>query len=110
MAKAQSGNGEVTDDEKAQMKKIAATNLISQELLELEAHSLHIVATPAEVDSMLQYFKSRFPDEATFEKTLKEAGDTPTNIRLKLAKEIRANKVLARQLQTPKPAKQEMGE
>jgi hypothetical protein len=110
MAKAQNENGEVTNDQKAQMNKIAATSLIGQELLELEARSLHIVATPAEVDSLLLFFKSRFPNEAAFEKTLKEAGDTQVNIRAKLAKEIRANKVLAQHIHTPKPTKEEMRE
>jgi len=101
MAKAQSENGEVTDDQKEQMKKLVATNLIGQELLELEAQSQHIVATQAEVDSLLRVFKARFPDEAAFEKTLKEAGDTQAKMKAKLAKQIRADKVLAQHIRKP---------
>lgn len=109
MAKAQAANGPVNDRQRQQMEKLVATNLIGQELLELEARSAHIQATPAEVDSMWRGFKKRFPDEATFKKALRTAGDTEAKLKAKLARQIRADKVLASQVKRPQmPSETEM--
>ncbi len=93
-ARAQSMNTELTPDQIGQIKKLVATSLIGKQLLELEAQSLHIVATPGQVDSSLRMLKSQFPDEAAFEKTLKESGDNEAKLKAKLAKQIRAEKVM----------------
>ncbi len=111
MSKAQAAYGEITPQRREEIKKLVSTNLIGQELLELEAKAKHIEATPKEVDSVLQGFKKRFPDEATFKKMLKEAGDNEVRVKVKLAKQIRADKVLASRIKRPEmPSEKEMKE
>ena len=109
MIKAQSANGEVGAEQREMMKKLVATNLIGQELLEMEAKTLHIEASATQVDSVLRSFKSRFPDETTFKKALQEAGDTEAKVKVKLARQIRADKVLASRIKKPEmPTEKEM--
>ena len=111
MSKAQSAYGEITPARREEIKKLVTTNLIGQELLELEAKAKHVEATPMEVDSVLQGFKKRFPDEATFKKMLKEAGDNEARVKTKLARQIRADKVLAARIKRPEmPSEKEMKE
>src|SRR4051812_8078855 len=50
-AQAQEAGGEIQPGQKLEMRKLVATNLIGQELLEQEAKALHIQASPKEIDS-----------------------------------------------------------
>ena len=109
MARAQATNGELGEGQRQKMEKLVATNLIGQELLELEAKSAHIEAKPAEIDSMWRGFKKRFPDEASFKKALRAAGDNEAQLKGKLARQIRADKVLAAHVKKPQlPSDKEM--
>ncbi|HAO99738.1 MAG TPA: hypothetical protein DCQ83_06805 [Fibrobacteres bacterium] len=109
LEKAQSVYGEITASKREEMRKLVSSNLIGQELLEQEAKALHVQATPAEVDSALKLFKKNFPDEASFKKTLKDAGDNETKVKVKLSRQIRADKVLATRIKKPEmPSDKEM--
>ena len=95
--------------EKAALEKMIATNLIGQELLDLEAKRLNVKAEEKDIDSMFRYFRGNFPDAATFSLALKEAGDTEASLKNKLARQIKADKILSGQVQkVERPTDKEM--
>ena len=98
MSKANPTPRVLDEREKAAMAAMIATNLIGQELLELEGKRLAIAAPEAEVDSMYKMLKSNFPDEATWRRMLKEGGNTDKSFRDKLARQIKADKILNAQV------------
>lgn len=87
-----------SEQEKSAMAAMIATNLIGQELLELESKRLAITAAEAEVDSMYKVLKANFPDEATWKRVLKEGNNTEKTFREKLARQIKADKILNKQV------------
>jgi parvulin-like peptidyl-prolyl isomerase len=95
MAQAQTSDGNLPPEREVALKKMVATNLIGQELLEKEASTLKIKVAATEIDSLLDQFKRNFPDEATFQAELKKAGNSEKSLREKLGKQIRADKVMS---------------
>src|SRR5690606_24990550 len=87
----------------AAMRRAVATNLIGQELLELEAKAAGVRAEPAEIDSALNLLKGQFPDAASWREAMRRSGDTETEVRAKIARQIRADKVLAANVAAPEP-------
>lgn len=98
MAKANPTPRTPSEQEKSAMAAMIATNLIGQELLELESKRLAITAADAEVDSMYKVLKANFPDEATWKRVLKEGNNTEKSFREKLARQIKADKILNKQV------------
>lgn len=96
-------------DQKSQLIQIVSGNLIGQELLDLEASATGIKISPAEVDSLNTMFRKSFPDEKAFQSTLKAMDIKPTELKDRMAKELRINKILYKKL-TPleKPSEEEM--
>jgi peptidyl-prolyl cis-trans isomerase SurA len=94
MAKANPSPEAMGENEKAAMARMIATNLIGQELLELESKALAITAGEKEIDSMYKALRSNFPDEAAWKRALKEGGNTEKTFREKLARQIKADKIL----------------
>lgn len=94
MAKANPSSQAMGEKEKAAMAQMIATNLIGQELLELESKALAVTADAKEVDSMYKALRSNFPDEAAWKRALKEGGNTEKTFREKLARQIKADKIL----------------
>ncbi|MCD6024564.1 MAG: PpiC-type peptidyl-prolyl cis-trans isomerase [Fibrobacteria bacterium] len=92
---------EVPPQQVAQMKRMVATNLIGQELLELEAKAQGIKAAPPQVDSALRVLKSQFPDAATYQKAMRQSGESEAAVRAKIARQIRADQVLAANVRQP---------
>jgi peptidyl-prolyl cis-trans isomerase SurA len=109
MTKASPSPRVLDDREKNAMAAMIATNLIGQELLELEAKQLAIVAPEKEVDSMYRALRQNFPDEATWKKVLKEGGNTEKTFRDKLVRQIKADKILNKQVpQVERPTNKEI--
>ena len=111
MAQAQGPEGGLDAERRLALRKLVATNLVGQELLEREAKALALTAKPAETDSMLRAFRGQFPDETAFRKALRESGDSEAGLRAKIARQIRADKVLAGRVARPEPpAEKEMAD
>lgn len=109
MSKANPNSRVLEDREKSAMAAMIATNLIGQELLDLESRRLAIVAPETEVDSMYKLMRANFPDEATWKKVLKEGGNTEKSFREKLARQIKADKILNKQIpQSERPTNKEI--
>lgn len=95
--------------ERLSLERMIATNLIGQELLELEAKRLNVVAENKDIDSMTKVFRANFPSDQAFSNALKQAGDTEKGLREKMARQIKADKLLNAQLsQVGKPDPAEM--
>jgi parvulin-like peptidyl-prolyl isomerase len=92
---------EVPPQQIAQMKKMVATNLIGQELLEMEAKAQGVKASPQQIDSAIRVLKSQFPDAATYQKAMKASGETDAAVREKISRQLRADQVLAANVQQP---------
>ncbi len=111
MAKAQGVEGPLDADRRRMLQKLVATNLVGQELLEREAKARHVEASSAEVDSVLRGFRRQFPDEAGFQRALRESGDSEARLKEKLQRQIRADKVLsARVGKLEPPSEKEMAD
>ena len=95
--------------EKQYLERMVATNLIGQELLDLEAKRLNVIADDKTIDSLAQVFKKNFPNEEAFRRALKEAGDSEKGLREKMIRQIKADKLLNAQI-TPvsRPGPKEM--
>ncbi|MEO6097215.1 MAG: peptidylprolyl isomerase [Fibrobacteria bacterium] len=84
--------------QKEYLERMVATNLIGQELLDLEAKRLNLVADQKSIDSLGKVFKANFPSDEAFRKALKEAGDSEQGLRDKMARQIKADKLLNTQM------------
>ena len=84
--------------EKQYLERMVATNLIGQELLDLEAKRLNVVADDKSIDSLAQVFKTNFPNDEAFRRALKEAGDSEKGLREKMIRQIKADKLLNAQM------------
>jgi parvulin-like peptidyl-prolyl isomerase len=95
--------------QKEYLERMVATNLIGQELLDLEAKRLNVIADEKSIDSMSKAFKANFPNNEAFHKALKEAGDSEQGLRDKMVRQIKADKLLNTQV-TPvgRPTLKEM--
>jgi parvulin-like peptidyl-prolyl isomerase len=95
--------------EKQYLERMVATNLIGQELLDLEAKRLNVVADDRSIDSLARVFKKNFPNDEAFRRALKEAGDSEQGLREKMIRQIKADKLLTTQM-TPvsRPTPKEM--
>lgn len=98
MAKANPTPRVLDEREKTAMAAMIATNLIGQELLELEGKRLAVAAPESEIDSMYRMLKANFPDEATWRRMLKEGGNTDKSFKEKLGRQIKADKILNAQV------------
>lgn len=102
MARARGANLDALPPEQALLlRRLVTTNLIGQELLELEAKASGVQATAAETDSAIALLKSQFPDSASWRDALRRNGDTEAGLRAKVARQIRADKLLAARLRPP---------
>jgi parvulin-like peptidyl-prolyl isomerase len=109
MVKARHQGGEAQPGEKEYLEKMIATNLIGQELLDLEAKRLNVVADPKSVDSLEKVFRGNFPNDEAFRKALKQAGDTEQGLREKMARQLKADKLLNAQMSpVARPTDKEM--
>ncbi len=81
------------------MRQLITTNLIGQELLELEAKATGIQASPREIDSAMRDLRAQFPDEAAWQRAMRQSGESEAQVRAKLARQIRADKVLEANMQ-----------
>jgi len=77
---------------------MVATNLVGQQLLDLEAKRLNVVADPKSLDSLSKVFRSNFPSEEAFQQALRQAGDTEAGLREKMIRQIKADKLLNAQM------------
>ena len=95
--------------EREYIEKMIATNLIGQQLLDLEATRLNVTADPKSIDSLSKTFRANFPNDQAFKQALREAGDTEAGLREKMARQIKADKLLNTQV-TPleRPTDKEM--
>lgn len=89
------------------LRRLVVTNLIGQELVEMEAKSAGVQATPREVDSALSELKSQFPSATEWQAAMHRNGDTEAGLRAKIARQIRAEKTLAIGVQPPGPPTEE---
>lgn len=95
--------------EKQYLERMVATNLIGQELLDLEAKRLNVIADDKSIDSLSQVFKKNFPNEEAFRRALKEAGDSEKGMREKMVRQIKADKLLNSQMSpVSRPTPKEM--
>lgn len=109
MSKANPNPQGLDEQGKTAMAAMIATNLIGQELLELEGRRLAITAPENEIDSMYKVLRANFPDEATWKRVLKEGGNTEKSFREKLARQIKADKILNKQIpQAERPTYKEI--
>ncbi len=104
MARARGADLDALPAEQALMlRRLVATNLIGQELVELETKSAGVQATASETDSAIAAIRSQFPDAASWQEALRRNGDTEAGLRAKVARQIRADKLLASRLRPPGP-------
>jgi parvulin-like peptidyl-prolyl isomerase len=108
LTKAKEAQGGLRPGEQEAMKKMIATNLIGQELLDLEAKRLNVKAEEKEVDSLYKMLRANFPDEARFQAALKQGGTSEKDFRQKIVRQVKADKILGAQL--PKPVRPTMKE
>ena len=102
MARARGADISGLPDEQATMlRRMVATNLIGQELLELEARARGLQPTPTEIDSAIHLLKGQFPDAASWQKAMRQGGDTEAGVRAKVARQLRADKLLAAIVEQP---------
>ena len=92
---------EVPPQQVLQMKRMVATNLIGQELLELDAKALCIKVAPQQIDSAIRILRSQFPDAAAYQRAMRQSGETDAALRQKIARQIRADQVLAANIRQP---------
>ena len=111
MVKVKKSNGAMQPGEKEYLERMIATNLIGQELLDLEAKRLNVVADEKSLDSLNKVFRGNFPSDEAFKKALRDAGDNEQGLREKMARQIKADKLLNTQM-TPvsRPTDKEMQE
>jgi parvulin-like peptidyl-prolyl isomerase len=84
--------------EREYLERMVATNLIGQELLDLEAKRLNVVADDKAIDSLGKVFKANFPNDEAFRRALQQAGDSEQGLREKMARQIKADKLLNTQM------------
>jgi len=109
MVKAKKASENMDADEKRYLERMIATNLIGQELLDLEAKRLKVEAGDKDIDSLIKIFRGNFPSDQAFRNALKQAGDTEKGLREKMARQIKADKLLNSQVATvDKPTSKEM--
>ena len=102
MARARGADIRKLPAEQAMMlRRMVTTNMIGQELLELEAKAKGIQATPRQIDSALAVLKGQFPDAASWQRAMRQSGDTEADVRAKVARQIRSDKVLAANITPP---------
>jgi len=95
--------------EREYISRMVATNLIGQDLLDLEAKRLNVVAEPKALDSLSKAFRANFPSDEAFQQALRAAGDTEAGLREKMARQIKADKLLNAQMSpVEKPSDKEM--
>lgn len=90
-------------EQAAGLRRLVTTNLIGQELLELEAKARNIRVTPQQIDSGLAELKAQFPDAATWQRALRQSGDTEAEVRARIARQIRSDRVLTAGVKQPAP-------
>jgi peptidyl-prolyl cis-trans isomerase SurA len=91
------------------LKRMVTTNLIGQELLELEAKARGVQASAREIDSAVKVLKGQFPDAASWQRAMRQSGDTEAGVREKVARQIRSDKLLAANIPPPsQPTEAEM--
>ncbi|GEM_PF-442600 len=109
MVKVKQAPENMDDRQKQYLERMVATNLIGQELLDLEAKRLNVIADDKAIDSLGHMFKANFPNDEAFKKALKEAGDSEQGLREKMARQIKADKLLNTQMSpVSRPTQKEM--
>ena len=97
--------------EREYLERMIATNLVGQQLLDLEAKRLNVTADPKSIDSLSKVFRTNFPNEQAFQQALRQAGDTEAGMREKMARQLKADKLLNTQMApVEKPTDKEMRE
>jgi parvulin-like peptidyl-prolyl isomerase len=92
---------ELPVEQSLRLKRAVANQLIGQELIELEARARGIQATPREIDSAVKELKSRFPDAASWQRAMRNSGDSEAEVRNKIARQIRSEKLLTSSITPP---------
>jgi len=95
--------------EREYIAKMVATNLIGQDLLDLEAKRLNVVADQKSLDSLSKAFRANFPSDEAYKQALRSAGDTEAGLREKMSRQIKADKLLNAQMSPmERPSDKEM--
>lgn len=81
-------------NDRANLEKLVATNLIGQELLDQEAKKQNLVISDKDVDSAYLAFRGKFPDAKAFEAALKQTGEDEKALKVKLIRQLKADKLL----------------
>jgi parvulin-like peptidyl-prolyl isomerase len=97
-ARAAQGQGEVSAEDRGQIEKMVATNLIGQELLDQEAKKLGIVISDKTIDSAFLTFRGKFPDAKAFDLALKQSGEDEKALKQKLARQLKADRMINAQV------------
>jgi peptidyl-prolyl cis-trans isomerase SurA len=95
--------GALPPEQALMLRRLVVTNLIGQELVEMEAKNAGVQATPRETDSALALLKSQFPSVAEWQAAMRRNGDTEAGLRAKISRQLRADKTLALAVQPPGP-------
>ncbi len=98
MVRARQAQGGVDPREMPMLERMVATNLIGQELLDMEGKRLNMVVSDRELDSLTKAFKTNFPNEEAFTRALAQAGDTEKGLREKMVRQIKSDKLLNSQI------------
>jgi len=109
MIKAREASGQGGSVDREQLERMVATNLIGQELLDLEAKKQNLVISPKEIDSAYMTFRGKFPSAQAFEAALQQTGEDEGALKRKIARQLKADKLLnARVGQMAPPTDQEV--
>lgn len=86
-----------------QMKQMVVVNLVSQELLALEAEAKNVKAPKSKVDETIKTLKKQLPSEDAFNKHLVKLGITLKDFRAKIERQISTEVMLEKLAPYPQP-------
>lgn len=98
MVRAKQAQGANGPEARRQFEIMVATNLIGQELLELEAKAQKLTLADKEIDSAFMAFRGKFPDANAFAMAIKQTGETEATLKQKLVRQLKADKLLNGQI------------
>jgi parvulin-like peptidyl-prolyl isomerase len=100
LAQRQAPNQPLPPEQRGYLSRMVASNLIGQELVQLEVQRLQITAQKKSVDSLFALFKSNFPNPQDFQEALQRSGQTEQQLREKISLEVRSQELLKQELST----------
>jgi parvulin-like peptidyl-prolyl isomerase len=94
MLRAKQAQGAEGPEARRHFEILVATNLIGQELLDLEAKTQKLTLADKEVDSAFMAFRGKFPDANAFAMAMKQTGESEATLKQKLVRQLKADKLL----------------